>query len=841
MVDIAAHSGNGHELYRFRTVKTGAAVRNTLIANGEKFRHPVGKRTIMFLNYFKVAWRNLLHNRVYSLLNVVGLALGMGVALLIGLWVYVQVSWDRWLPGHDRAARVMLRTKGNGDWGVSPATALPLVDVLRKEVSGIRYAAVADWMGPHSLVVGDHKLYSGGAMASADFLQIFRYPLVKGRPEEVLKGIYSIVLTETTAKGLFGRQDPIGRAVRIDNVQDLTVSGVLKDLPNNTSFNFQYIVPFAFYASRFAWVRNDAGNWRDRSFQTFVGLGPNVSFAQVAAPLAKILKKYNAVDYVNTHDELFLQPMSHWHLYSDFEHGQEAGGFVEYVELFSVIGVLVLLIACINFTNLSTARSEKRAREVGVRKAIGSRRGQLIMQFLIESLVITMLASGLALLLVEMALPAFNALAKDEVRVPYGSWVFWAVMTGYVLLTGLLAGSRPAFYLSAFQPVKVLKGALKAGRGASLPRKILVVIQFTCSIALITSTVVIYRQIQYAKDRPLGYDATRLLMTDASNDLDKHYDALKNDLLGSGLVTSVTLSSSPATDIWASQRVDDWQGKLPGESLELSTIGVCDADYFKTLGMTIKEGVGFSGNLAKDSLHVVLNEAAVKRLRYKEAIGQMITWHDIPQRVRVIGVVKDALMSSPYSPAEPTIFIYDPGWTNIILYRLSPQVNTQQALAKVGGIFDKYNPSYPYGYRFVNESYEDKFTLESLIGTLSGLFAILAIFISCLGLFGLAAYMAEQRTREIGIRKVLGASMGQVWVLLSREFVALVGISCVLAAAISWYFMSGWLIRYAYHIDIGWSVFVLSSVLALVITILTISTQSVRAAKAKVVKSLRSE
>lgn len=808
-------------------------------------RHPdwegLDNTTLMFLNYFKVAWRNLLHNKVYSVLNVVGLALGMGVALLIGLWVYGQVSYDRWLPGHERAARVMLRARNNGDWAASPATALPLIGVLKKEVPGIQYAAVADWMGPHSLVVGEHRLYCGGAMASAEFLQIFRYPLVKGKADEVLQGTYSIVLTETTAKGLFGSADPIGKTVRISNAQDLTVTGVMKDLPNNTSFGFHYIVPFAYYASHTAWVRNDDNNWRDRSFQTFVSLAPNVTFAQVAAPLAAIEKKYDAADYAATHDELFLQPMSRWHLYTDFQHGQESGGFVQYIQLFSLIGALVLLIACINFTNLSTARSEKRAREVGVRKAIGSRRVHLVMQFLIESLLITILAAGLALLLVQLALPAFNAMARDEVEVPFGSWMFWAIMAGYVLLTGLLAGSRPAFYLSGFQPVKVLKGVFRAGRGASLPRKILVVIQFTCSVALITSTVIIYRQIQYAKDRPLGYDANRLLMTDGSNDLGKNFSALKNDLLGSGLVTNITVSSSPATDIWSSQRVDNWQGKLPGETLELSTIAVCDADYFKTLGMTIREGVNFSGNLAKDSLNVVLNEAAVKRLRYKEAIGQVITWHDIPQRVHVIGVVKDALMTSPFAPAEPTIFVYDPGWANIILYRLSPNVNTQVALAKLAVIFDKYNPSYPYGYTFVNESYAAKFTLETLIGMLSGLFAMLAILISCLGLFGLAAYMAEQRTREIGIRKVLGASVGQVWVLLSREFVVLVGISCVLAAAISWYFMQEWLLKYTYRISIGYGVFLLSSGLALVITVLTISTQSVRAAASKPVRSLRAE
>jgi putative ABC transport system permease protein len=795
----------------------------------------------MFLNYFKVAWCNLRNNKVYSALNIFGLALGMGVALLIGLWVYGQVSYDRWLPGHERAAKVLLRVRDNGDWVVSPATALPLVGVLKKEVPGIQYAAVTDWMGPHSLVVGEHKLYAGGGMASADFLRIFQYPLLKGDAGKVLQGTYSIVLTETTAKGLFGKVDPIGKTIRIDNVQDLTVTGVLKDLPNNTSFGFHYLVPFTCYASQVGWVRNDINNWRDRSFQTLVSLAPNVTFAQVAAPLAAIEKKYNAADYTATHDELFLQPMSRWHLYTDFQHGQESGGFVQYIQLFSLIGALVLLIACINFTNLSTARSEKRAREVGVRKAIGSRRIHLVAQFLIESLVITVLASALALLLVQLALPAFNAMAKDEVQVPYGSWVFWAIMAGYVLLTGLLAGSRPAFYLSGFRPVKVLKGAFKAGRAASLPRKILVVLQFTCSVALITSTVIIYRQIQYAKDRPLGYDANRLLMTNGSNDLGKNLDALKHDLLSSGLVTNITVSSSPATDIWSNQRVDDWQGKLPGETLGLATIGVCDADYFKTLGMTIKEGVTFSGNLAKDSLNVVLNEAAVKRLRYKDAIGQVITWHDIPQRVHVIGVVKDALMASPFAPAEPTIFVYDPGWGNIVTYRLSPNLNSKQALVKLAVIFDRYNPSYPYEYTFVDESYAAKFTLETLIGTLSGLFAILAILISCLGLFGLAAYMAEQRTREIGIRKVLGASVGQVWVLLSREFVILVGISCVLAAAISWYLMDEWLIKYTYRIDIWFGVFLLSSGLALVITVLTISTQSVRAAMSKPARSLRAE
>jgi len=414
-------------------------------------------------------------------------------------------------------------------------------------------------------------------------------------------------------------------------------------------------------------------------------------------------------------------------------------------------------------------------------------------------------------------------------------------MMGYVLATALLAGSRPAFYLSSFRPVKVLKGVFKSGSTAALPRKVLVVLQFSCSIALIISTIIIYRQIQHAKDRPVGYNANRLMMTDASNDLSRDYNALKNDLLQSGVVTSVTKSSSPVTAIWANQRIDNWEGKLPNESLGLSTIGVSDADYFKTMGMDIKEGRNFTGNLATDSLDVVLNESAVKRMRYKQPLNQVITWHDVPQRVRVIGVVKDALMESPFGQPEPTIFIYDPGWSNIITYRLSGSVSTQNAITKLSAIFSKYNPSYPFLYHFVDDSYADKFSLETLIGKLSGLFAMLAILISCLGLFGLAAYMAEQRTKEIGIRKVLGASVAQVWVLLSGEFIVLVGISCIIASVVSRYYLRGWLQKYDYRISIGYGVFIISAILAIGVTIFTISFQAIKAALDNPVKSLRTE
>jgi hypothetical protein len=455
-------------------------------------------------------------------------------------------------------------------------------------------------------------------------------------------------------------------------------------------------------------------------------------------------------------------------------------------------------------------------------------------------LVLTGLAFGLALLLTQGALPAFNTLTGDVVHVPYTSLLFWAVMLGYVLLTGVLAGSRPAFYLSAFQPVRVLKGSLKAGRGAALPRRILVTVQFAASVALIITTVIVYQQIQYAKNRPIGYDQARLMMSDASPDVQKNYPALKGELLRSGVVSSVTKSNSRVTIDGVYDDIDAWPGKLPGETLGMLTVAVSDADYFTTMGMAFQSGVNFTGNPGADTLSIVINEAAAKRMRLREPLGQQITWA-LDKRVKIIGVVKNALMGSPYAAAIPTMFIYDPGWANVMTYRIADGVPTAKAIATLTGIFNKYNPSFPYLYGFVDKSYEAKFGLEMLIGRLAGIFAGLAIFISCLGLFGLAAYVAEQRTKEIGVRKVLGASVVQVWMLLSSDFVLLVLIGSVVAAPVSLYFLRDWLQQYDYRISISPWVFVGAGLAALVVTLVTISWQAVRAALMNPVDSLRSE
>ncbi|HEY1062249.1 MAG TPA: ABC transporter permease [Daejeonella sp.] len=794
----------------------------------------------MLKNYIKIAWRNLTNNKVYSALNITGLSIGMAVALLIGLWVQYQYSYDRFLPNYEYAYSVRIRYVDNGEMGVGPATPLPLADALKRDIPGVRYVAQSDWMGAHGLVVGDRRLYPAGAMASADFLKIFQYPLLSGDVSSAMKDPYSIILTESTAKSLFGDEDPMNKMVRIDNRQDLKVTGILRDLPKQSTFRFNYLVPFSFYMQN-PWVKRNIGNWNDNSFQTFVALEPDADLPKVESQIGLIFKKHIPEDFAKYQSTAILYPLKKWHLYNEFENGVASDGFIGYVRMFSIIGILVLLIACINFMNLATARSEKRAREVGVRKTLGSHRNALILQFLTESFMITLISAFAALGLVQLVLPSFNTLTQTSLTIPYNEGLFWLVMTVYVILTGLLAGSRPAFYLSSFNPVAVLKGTLKIGSSAVFSRKALVVAQFTCSIALIISTIIVYQQIQHAKNRPVGFDANRLMMTDGSDDLSNNYTALKDDLRKSGMVSSVTKSSSPITGIWSNTGVESWSEKQPGETLDLAIIGVGDTDYFKTMGMNLLDGRNFTGAYSVDSATAIINEAAAKRMRFKDPVNQVLTWKNTPNQIRIIGVVNDALMVSPYDPAEPTIFTYMPGNTNIISYRLSQKIPVQEAVAKLQPIFNKYNPSFPYLYQFADESYAAKFRVEMLVGKLAGLFAGLAIFISSLGLFGLSAYMVEKRTKEIGIRKVLGASVSQVWALLSKDFVGLILTSCIISAPLALYFLQNWLDKFSYRISIGPEVFVISALMALIISIFTISFQAIKAALMNPVKSLRSE
>lgn len=790
----------------------------------------------MFKNYFKTAWRGLQKNKAYSALNILGLATGMAVALIIGLWVYYQHSYDKFLPDHQQVYQVRRNFYGNGDTMNYGGTSLKLATILRTQVPEIQYVAETDGFGMHGLKVADKKFYINGGQVADDFLKMFQYELLEGNPNTVLSNPYSIVLTQSTAKALFGNTDPINKIVRFDNKNDLKVTGILKDIPSNSTLQFSYLVPFSYLESTDSWVklaRTKGFGWTN--FMTFIKLKPGVSYAQVA-PKIRDLQKTETDNFMSMATNVILDPVANWHLYENFKKGKLVSGFIEYVNIFTIIGILVLLIACINFINLTTARSEKRAREVGIRKAVGSGKKHLIFQFLTESLLLTFIAFIFSLLFVQLALPAFNTLTGADIKLPLSNYRFWLIALCCVFITGMIAGSRPAFYLSSFEPVKVLKGKLHFGKAAALPRKILVVLQFSCSIALIICTYIIYQQIQHAKDRPSGYDKDRLMITDMNEDLGSNYTAIKNELVEKGIAEAATTASSSITTPGNHRDVDDWPGKRPGESVDMGVIRVSDG-YFKTLGIPMKEGRDFDSNA--DTLNVIFNEAAVKLLRLQNPLNQTITWIDT--KLRIVGIVKNALMASPFAPAEPTIFLYDPNPQNVIMYRLSSGIKTQDAIAKLTAIFNKYNPAYPYTYTFADDNYAAKFKLEVLIGKLAGLFAGLAIFISCLGLFGLAAYIAEQRTKEIAVRKVLGASISQVWLLLSKDFIVLVLISCVIASPVAFYYMQNWLQHYDYRIVINPVVFIIAGITAIIITIITISFQAIKAAIANPVRSLKTE
>jgi putative ABC transport system permease protein len=796
----------------------------------------------MLLTYLRTAWRGIVRNKVYSGLNIFGLAIGMAVALLIGLWVRYQCSFDRFTPGYAQAYQVKYNFSDNGDVKTSPEIAIPLADALKKGIPEIDRVALA--FGPDNygsgsdiLQVGDKRISPVELTADDDFLKIVQLPLVAGSADHALNDRNDIVLTESVARALFGTTDCVGKLIPVASWLTWKVSAVLKDLPPNSTLQFGVIVPWRYFNQ--GWVKTASTNWDHNLFRLYASLKPNVSYAQVAPKIKGLVEKYAPATYGMMKQQVIMQPMADWHLYNVYKNGVATDGLIDYIWMFGVIGILVLVIACINFTNLSTARSEKRAREVGIRKVIGSSRRALIAQFLMESVILTFLSFALSLVLIQLVLPSFNALAGTHIGIPYGNGWFWLIMVSYVLLTGMLAGSRPAFYLSSFQPVEVLKGKIVAAGSAIQSRKVLVVLQFTCSIALISGTIVVYQQIQYGLNRPRGYDPDRLLFTEGWG---TPFPALKHEVLETGVVSSITQSLSPVTDSYSHNTIDGWPGRQANEALTTAGLAVGDTDYFRTVGMQLLAGRNFTGN-GEDTATVILNEAAVQRMRLKQPLNQYIHWQLswVPRDLRVVGVVKNALTNAPFAAAEPAIYVWQPSWSFTTTYRLAPNVSTAAALERLRPIFNKYRPDFPFTYHFVEDKYAEKFAVERLVGRLAGVFAALAIFISCLGLFGLIACVAEQRTREIGIRKVLGASVAQVLVLITRDFIVLVGVSCVIASAVAFLFLRHWLDGYYYRIQLGVGVFVWSALGAIVIAIVTVSFQAVKAALMNPVESLRAE
>jgi len=787
----------------------------------------------MLRSYLIIAFRNLTRNSFYSFINIGGLAAGISCTILIMLWVNDELSFDHFHKNADWLSQVYTHNHYSDRIGTSKAAVLPLYEYLKTADARIKNTAVSDWGASHLIVAGDVRVLKKGYYVSSEFLEIFRFPLLKGEPSKVLDDHSSIVISESLAKALFKDTDPINQLIKIDDAVDFRVSGVFKDISANSSFQFDLLMPWGVHAKQ-SWIKESQTQWDNESFQVFVELQPGSDVQEVNKAIGNIL---NEKTPDNDTRDLFLQPLLDWRLKSSFRDGKLVGGQYDYVKLFSAVAIFILVIACINFMNLATARSERRAREVGVRKAIGSRRIELIRQFLGESFLISIIAFLFALLIVQVILPVYNSLVDKNLAIQYSMPVYWLMALGFILFIGLFAGSYPAFYLSSFNPASVLKGKLHLGRSGVAPRKVLVSLQFFFSIFLIGVTLVIYQQINFVKMRDTGYDRENLVMVTSNEEMNKHYQALKQQLLDSKLVLSVTGSGSPITEIYGNNTLG-WRGKPEGESI-LFTRVTTENDYTKTMGINVVEGRDFSEEFKSDSSAMLLNLAAVEVIGVKNPVGMNIDlWG---KKWKVVGVVENILMESPFREVRPGFYLFNPGANEVMTMRLSETKDMPATLRKIETIFNKHNPSYAFAYNFVDEEYSRKFSSIEMIGTLSNLFAFLSICITCLGLYGLAAFSAEQRIKEIGIRKVMGASTRSIVSLLSKDFAYLVIIGFIFAAPLAWWFLDNFLQRYTYRVSLQWWVLPFAGLLALILVLIIVSTQALRAARANPADSLRNE
>jgi putative ABC transport system permease protein len=801
----------------------------------------------MLKNYLKVALRNLVRNKAHSFINITGLSVGMAVAVLIGLWVWDELAFNQYHKNYPRIAQVMRHATYDGEKGTAKYLPYPLTVVLKNNYHNhFKHLLTARQPEEFHLSSGEIKISKKGQFIDDGAPEMLSLSMQSGSWKG-LKELHSIMISASTAKALFGDADPMNKTVNLNNRTDVKVSGVYEDLPKNSDFyGVQFFCPFALDVATNKWISEQS--WDNQFLFMYAEIAGNTSFEKASAAIKDAELK--VIEHLSQYKEQadrkpanFLHPMSKWHLYSEFKDWVAERGPIRFVWLIGIIGAFVLLLACINFMNLSTARSEKRAKEVGIRKTIGSLRSQLIGQFYSESLLVVLVAFGIALVLAAIALPWFNNLAAKQMTMPWSNIWFWIFGAIFISVTALLSGSYPALYLSSFKPVKVLKGSFRVGRLAALPRKTLVVVQFTISIALIICTMIIYNQIIFAKNRPVGYSREGLMLIEKkSAEFYGKQQLLKQELLNTGVVTNVAESGGSITNVWQWNGGFTWKGQAPGFDPSFGTLPV-SSEYGNTVGWQFVAGRDFSPQLTSDSSAIILNESALKVMGLQNPLGELVTWETDwrkPRTYKVIGVIKDMVMESPFENIVPTIFRLEPGfrWMHI---KMNPQVSAGEALPKIEAVFKKLIPSAPFDYKFADEEYALKFAAEERIGNLAWFFAVLAILISCLGLFGLASFVAEQRTKEIGVRKVLGASVPMLWRLLTKDFVRLVIISLFIAIPVAYYFMSGWLQNYQYRAEMSWWIFAGAGAGALLITLITVSYQAIKAAITNPVKSLRTE
>jgi len=808
----------------------------------------------MFRSYFKIAWRNLLRSRTSSIINISGLAVGMAVAMLTGLWLNDELSFNKYHENYSRIARIAMSGVGRDGPFVSATVSYPLAYELKTNYRDrFEHLVRASW-GPECILSwGDKKISRTGQYMDEEAPDMFTLKMIRGS-RAGLRELRSILISASTARSLFGDADPINRVIVINNTSSVKVTGVYEDLPLNTELNHvKFIAPFQLWVLENDWIEHSAKNeWWNHFVKLFVEIKPGTTFQSIDRQIVNVeidhikgLDDQNHRDLLASRQSPILEPMADWHLRGSDNRDASAGRMVWLVAL---IGTFVLILACINFMNMSTARSERRAHEVGIRKAIGSMRGQLILQFFCESLSIVILSFLIALVLTALSLNWFNQLAAKEMRLPWNSMLFWGACVVFIFITGMVAGSYPALFLSSFKPVKALKGSFRLGRGSTVPRKVLVVFQFTISIALINCTIIVLRQVQHARDRPVGYTREGLIMMQMkSGDFYGKYDVIRGELLKTGVVEEFAESMGKVTEIASGNGGFSWEGMDTRKDQNYGTLAV-SGEYGRAIGWQVLQGRDFSRKFAGDSLGLIINESAMKEMGLKDPVGTDVTWTWWMDRTKVlhykiIGVVRDMVMQSPYGNTKPILFYQKGhnGGVNWMLVKVRPGVTMHKALETIEGVMKKLVPSAPFDYQFADEEYASKFAAEERLSKLAGFFAALAVFISGLGLFGLASFTAEQRTKEVGIRKVLGATVLNIWGLLSGEFFLLVMISLLIAMPVAYYFMHGWLQGYVYRIGISGWVFAASGLAALGVTLITVSLQAVRAAMANPVKSLRAE
>lgn len=795
----------------------------------------------MIKNYFKTAWRNLIAGKSFSVINIAGLSIGMAGAILIMLWLYNEISFDKFHANKDNLYEVYGLTAGNdGHPTTIPAVAEPLGPYLKQHFPEVEKAARVSERTDLLLATSEKSFTAiRGAVVDAAFLDMFSFPLIDGMNTGQLSNGYSISITEKLATKLFGNENAIGKTIKIDNADNFTVTGILKNLPANTRFDFEYLLPWAYYEKLSTATSDAKEKWLSNNTPTFIQLTANTNTASFNEKIKNISRQQAGRNDIWTH---FLFPLKQWHLYSEFENGKPVGGHIATVRVFAIIAAFILLIACINFMNLSTARSEKRSKEVGIRKVAGAGKSLLIWQFITESFLTVCIAGVIALLFVQLVLPSFNTLINTQLAVPYSNHFFWITAISFILFTSLLAGSYPAFYLSSFKPISIFKKQFKHNQSAITPRRMLVVLQFTFAVILIISTIIIRNQVVYAQDRDKGYSNNNLVQVNFSGNIEKNYALIKQELINAGIATAVTKTMSGITEGGSRTWGLRWPNENPADTNTAISIYSADADLVKTTGMQLIDGRDIDINkYAADSFAVLLNETAATLMGFKNPVGQVITNPFSNKRWTVVGVVKDYVQSSPYEKIAPTVIMGPASRFGTMHIKFNPANITSDNLAKAANVFKTFNPGYPFDYKFVDEQYAQQFDNEQRTKAMAGLFAALTIFISCLGLFGLSAYVAESRVKEIGVRKVLGASVFNIAKLLSIDFVKLVLIAIFIAIPIAWFAMNKWLGEYAYRINISWVVFFVAGISAIAIALVTVSFQSLKAAISNPVKNLRTE